>query len=89
MILFDCKNWDREMQDNAEEVKSMMIEQGLLGDYQKPRGGFVRDYPKTPEGKIPFQFNFKGNDFDKRKGRVKNSMCPCGSGKKFKRCHGV
>jgi hypothetical protein len=88
-ILFDCKDWDQEMQDNAEEVKSKMIEQGLLADYQKPRGGFVRDYPKTPEEKIPFQFNFKGSDFDKRKGRVKNSMCPCGSGKKFIRCHGV
>jgi hypothetical protein len=89
MILFDCKDWGQEMQDNAEEVKSMMIKQGLLGEYQKPRGGFVRDYPKNPDEKIPFQLDFKNNDFSRGKGRVKNSICPCGSGKKFKKCHGV
>lgn len=89
VVLFNVKDWNEEMQKHAEEVKSMMIEHGLVGEYQKPQSGFFRDYPKTSEEITSSQFNFNGNDFDKGKGRVKNSICPCGSGKKFKKCHGA
>ena len=54
---------------------------------------FVQSEPKVLQTKTPLKSNVKPQDRDPRNpeswGNVgRNESCPCGSGKKFKQCHG-
>jgi preprotein translocase subunit SecA len=54
---------------------------------------FMQSEPKVLQTKTPLKSNVKPQDRDPRNreswGNVgRNESCPCGSGKKFKQCHG-
>jgi hypothetical protein len=80
-LLFDASNWTNEDQAKALETKATLIEAGLLGQRTRLEG-VETDFPVIP----PIARHSPIAPI--MKGRQRNEPCPCGSGKKFKRCHG-
>lgn len=73
-ISVDTSEWNAEDQEYAEELKEDYIKQGLLGERQQ----------------IGVTYNRTSEPSEKRiKGRDRNKPCPCGSGKKYKKCCGA
>ena len=79
-VLFDGANWTDEDQVRWSETKATMIELGLLGE-RTLRNGIEKEFPAPTIGK-------HSKDDQPMKGRNRNEPCPCGSGKKVKKCHG-
>ena len=79
VIYFDARQWTPKRQAEAEVIREDL---NLLKTLTRSEGRF-HEYPKTvlPE-------NVPNPDRRKRAQSLRNSLCPCGSGKKFKRCHG-
>ena len=79
VIYLDARQWTPELQAEAEEIREDLK---LLKTLTRSEGQF-QEYPKPV---------LAGNAPDpgrrKRTQSLRNSLCPCGSGKKFKRCHG-
>lgn len=74
----DASSWTAENEVYAKDSEAELRELGLLG-VQKEFRETVKEYPyKTKEIQ----------DFRNFKGRTKNLPCPCGSGRKYKKCHG-
>jgi hypothetical protein len=72
-ILMDCENWTDEERDRYDLANKEFL--FFKTDALKQRRMRMTDFP-TARTKRTGQ----------RPGR--NQLCPCGSGKKFKRCHG-
>lgn len=75
-IYFDAREWSQEDRDEAEKDLKQLKELGMYGERAMLKGSIKEypDYQKTPVYKM--------------KGKDRNNPCPCGSGKKFKRCCG-
>ena len=81
-LLYDAANWTEQEREHALETRAEMVELGLLGDRQRYEG-VEKEYPDLPSSAqqpSPLLFSMKGRD--------RNELCPCGSGKKAKKCHG-
>lgn len=78
-VYLDATNWTEENQRDAEEARDALIRGGLTREDFKETKIKVKEYPYD-------QNQIK--DFQKLKGRSKNLQCPCGSGRKYKKCHG-
>lgn len=75
---FDAREWSNELEEEAKLIEAELKEFGLVGNSKEIKGN-VKEYPYDEE---------QLRDFQKLKGRAKNLPCVCGSGKKFKKCHG-
>ncbi|MDQ3801277.1 MAG: SEC-C domain-containing protein [Acidobacteriota bacterium] len=80
----DARDWTEEQQKDTEQLQADMIQAGLISKYVEHRGTEM-EYPDAPP--ITRDKNIK--DYKNGKGRIKNQSCPCGSGRKFKKCHGT
>ncbi|MGY2895631.1 SEC-C metal-binding domain-containing protein [Deinococcus sp. UYEF24] len=76
LFYFDAREWDhsKNAQVNEKLLASDLFQSDIRGGR---RMGGMKAYPDAPQLKI------------KMKSRDANRLCPCGSGKKFKRYHGV
>lgn len=81
-LLYDASNWTKQDQEYAEQTKAEMISMELLGERNR-LDGVEKEYPDPPLGvqQQARAFSMKGRD--------RNAPCPCGSGKKLKKCHGL
>lgn len=73
-LYFDASNWSQEDQQYSEELREIYCARGLLGNRHKVRLSYNRT---------------DGPVVNKLKGKHRNQPCPCGSGKKYKKCCGV
>ena len=78
------------MRQIAHEV-IRTLEPGYPGKKQVTTGGVIMHGASLVKGSTPFPLPAKNSqkgkvDFGRKIGR--NEPCPCGSGKKYKRCHG-
>jgi hypothetical protein len=81
-LLYDATNWTEQEQEAALQTRAEMIELGLLGE-RKRTEGVEKEFPDVPansQQRSRMAFAIKG--------RNRNEPCPCGSGKKVKKCHG-
>lgn len=81
-LLYDAANWTEQEHEQALETRAEMIELGLLGE-RKRLEGVEKEFPDVPlrsQPQSPMRFSMKG--------RNRNEPCPCGSGRKVKKCHG-
>jgi SEC-C motif len=72
LMYLDVSDWSSELETKTREIQNRL---GLLREV-KPHRTRVHEYPVDHTGK-PL-----------RTAPSRNSPCPCGSGKRFKRCHG-
>jgi uncharacterized protein YecA (UPF0149 family) len=72
-ILLDCKNWSDEDQSYYEEANKDF--RFFQTDALKEGRIHLTDFPNAQKPKSPPKIG-------------RNQLCPCGSGKKYKRCHG-
>ena len=79
----DAKSWTPEEQQEAKQIKSEMVKLGLLVE-RKMFSSVENDYPDVPTPAKRQRPIFT----QEMKGRNRNEPCPCGSGKKFKKCCG-
>ncbi len=77
-IYLDAHKWTVENNKEAEILKKELISHGLLGKRTMFRRS-IKEYPDSKISKITA--GMKGNE--------RNIPCPCGSGKKFKKCCGI
>ncbi|MEJ6607560.1 MAG: preprotein translocase subunit SecA [Candidatus Planktophila sp.] len=71
-----------------EELASLVfnVEVSIEGDGSEVKADGISDKPNNA---VPLQYTAADESGIARKGEVsRNSPCPCGSGKKYKRCHG-
>ena len=80
-MYLDAREWTEEMQENARSIQQ---ETGLLTNLTM-HASTVREYPYQPERTRHASHT---SSVSPMKGRDRNRPCPCGSGKKFKRCCG-
>jgi hypothetical protein len=80
----DVRSWTPEEQAEAERLQTEMRKLGVLGEY---RGWETTEdeYPDAPPT-VPPKWDL--SNFVSKKGRNRNNPCPCGSGKKIKKCCG-
>ncbi len=77
-IYYDSKNWSEKEKKEAEDIRDELVRLGLLGR----RRMFRRRTHEFPvKGSGPVLTGMKGNE--------RNKPCPCGSGRKFKKCCGA
>jgi uncharacterized protein YecA (UPF0149 family) len=69
----DCENWSAEDQAFYEEANKEL--RFFQTDALKQRRMHVTEFPSAHRSKQPPKVG-------------RNQLCPCGSGKKYKRCHG-
>lgn len=74
----DVSQWTDEFQETALKTEAELKRMGLLGDGIEIRRN---------EKEYPYDKN-QIKDFQNLKGRAKNLPCPCGSGRKYKKCCG-
>jgi hypothetical protein len=73
-ILTDCQEWPDEQRQKYEEAN---VEMKLFETETMKKGIIhVKNFPDA-------------NGVARRVKIGRNAQCPCGSGKKFKRCHGM
>lgn len=77
-VYLNASEWSNEDKKMAEKAQRELQESGLIGKYS--------EYIKSVN-EYPYQTN-QIRDFQNLKGRAKNLACPCGSGRKYKKCHG-
>jgi len=69
---------------SAEQQQAMMEEIAAAQAAQT----VIQDNPDAAEGDGPAVAGFDENNPETWGNPGRNDMCPCGSGKKFKHCHG-
>jgi hypothetical protein len=74
----DASEWSDKDERLAKEAERELNELGLIGKYRETVET-VKEYPYQAK---------QIRDFQKLKGRAKNLPCICGSGRKYKKCHG-
>jgi uncharacterized protein YecA (UPF0149 family) len=77
----DTRQWTPQHQAEAEQFKE---EFGVLRDARQTFRDTIYEYPLQAQPRIA-----RGSEHAKLKGRDRNSACPCGSGRKYKRCCGA
>jgi SEC-C motif-containing protein len=83
-MYYDARAWTPEEQGHARQLQTEMTELGLLGDRQMFTGN-EKEYPDAPTYEFPKQSDQASTLM---KGRNRNDLCRCGSGKKLKKCCG-
>jgi SEC-C motif len=81
VIYLDARKWSEELQSEALKLQE---EFGILREYKKTFDERVQEYPEIqtqPRDDLH-------RTARSMKGRDRNSPCPCGSGKKLKKCCG-
>jgi hypothetical protein len=81
-LYFDARNWSEDLEAEAKEIQEAT---GLLTTAAK-RVGLEREYPLLP-GQTDRSTD--RSPYLRMKGRFRNAPCPCGSGRKFKKCCGA
>ncbi len=79
-LLYDAANWTEQDREQALKTKAEMMELGLLGERTRHEG-VEKEFPSARryvQQRWPMTM----------KGRNRNEPCPCGSGRKVKKCHG-
>ncbi len=72
-IYFDVREWSDELR---QKTKEMMADLNIPYDLPSPKYATEKEYPLLETIKAdPFK-------------NPRNKLCPCGSGKKYKKCHG-
>ncbi len=80
---FDASIWTEEDNAKAESLRNELVSLGMLAE---PTIHVTKEYEYPPlTQKIPRSTT---EHFSKKKGTQRNKLCPCGSGKKYKYCHG-
>jgi hypothetical protein len=82
-LLYDAANWTEREKAEALETKATLMELGLLGERNRHEG-VEKEFPDVPpntQQRSPMTVSMKG--------RNRNEPCPCGSGRKWKKCHGA
>jgi hypothetical protein len=74
IVHLDCKIWTEEMQETAKERYEYYKSIGYFNEKKEYFGSY-----SSENGEVLFE-NMKGN--------FRNKPCPCGSGKKYKKCCG-
>ncbi len=80
-LYYDASGWTE--QDRAE-AQRIAEELDLLGDIRQFTG-VEYEYPDPPSASASAPMGVPGH---RMKGRDRNTACPCGSGRKYKRCCG-
>ncbi len=75
LMYFDARSWTPEM---AAEAESLQKDLGILQNLNRIHGTYS-EYPEVPQQPLPVM---------PRRKVGRNDPCPCGSGRKFKKCHG-
>jgi hypothetical protein len=84
-VFMDFPEWSEENQRLAEELQK---EQGILTD-PILRPVSIQEYPENPKGSSNRRNTSEPGSARKGAKKVgRNDPCPCGSGKKYKKCHG-
>lgn len=81
-ILYDASNWTKEDREYAERTKAEFLSMDLLGNRNRFES-VEKEYPDPPLGEE------RSHRTSLMKGRDRNAPCPCNSGKKWKKCHGL
>lgn len=81
VLYLDARDWNEEQQSEALESQKKF---DILRNTTKPFYERVSEYPEVQEQ--PWEGLFQSTRH--MKGRARNSPCPCGSGRKFKKCCG-
>lgn len=81
LVYYDATDWTDKDKKNAEKLKSNLIRAKLLN----PRQRFERTEYEYPPLNQPIETQQVTNF----KGKHSNKPCPCGSGRKIKKCHGA
>lgn len=77
-VYLDARDWTEESQADAQSLHENF---GLLSD-TKMFKDTIKEFPDLP----PKQGRVMKMPSIQPKGRERNSLCPCGSGKKYKKC---
>ena len=80
-VYYDAKEWNEDQENYAKQMRTELTQQGLIGTY-KQHSFVEKEYPD----RIPSLDYLSNKDFVNTKGRSRNLSCPCGSGRKFKKC---
>jgi hypothetical protein len=83
IIYYDASSLTPEEQAEAQRLHAEMTDLGLFGE-PKWHHTTEKEYPDLPE----FTQHKQHSRIPAMKGRNRNDSCPCGSGKKFKKCCG-
>ena len=81
VLYLDAREWNEELQSEALELQQRL---NILRETTKTFRERVLEYPEVQ----PQPRNGRYRTIRNMKGRDRNSHCPCGSGKKFKKCCG-
>jgi hypothetical protein len=76
-VYLDSRDWTDEHQRDAEDKRKRLVKAGFL----MKRTVSTRTCPEYPDRKLDPTIRMKGS--------LRNKVCPCGSGKKFKKCCGA
>jgi preprotein translocase subunit SecA len=79
---FDARFWTAEQEAEAKQLQQDL---GILRDVNQTVSDVVWEYPLRKAGDV-HPTSAIGRPM---KGRERNSPCPCGSGRKYKRCCGA
>lgn len=77
IVYLNTNNWNNEDYEDAERIEKELIDNGLLGRRTMFRDA-IYEYPNKRTSQV----------ISGMKGRERNNPCPCGSGKKIKKCCG-
>jgi len=80
-VCLDARFWTERDQAEAERL---VADLGLLQEIKR-FSGVEREYPEPAVLALPMLAGTPGHTL---KGRDRNAPCPCGSGRKYKRCCG-
>jgi hypothetical protein len=80
VVYLDAREWNEELQS---EALSLQEEFDILRNYERSDAR-VQEYPETP-AQPSVEPAARGRNM---KGRDRNLPCPCGSGRKYKKCCG-
>jgi len=74
-LYLNARNWTEKENKQAQEFETELREIGMIGE-RKMSKQRIKEYPdvELPQNKL--------------KGSFRNKVCPCGSGKKYKKCCG-
>lgn len=85
VLYLDAHEWTPIQQTEAERLKSELMEHGIIGESVWHKSS-EKEYPDVP---VSLEQRQPAKSHLVMKGRDRNALCPCGSRKKYKKCHGA
>ena len=73
---YNAREWTEEERTQAQKYETELNKLGMIGE-RKMTKRIIKEFPVSVANKI------------KLKGNARNKPCPCGSGKKYKKCCGL